>query len=57
MAFNICLIHKKKTDKISIKKKKNYGMKSYNTNWQWEKQRYSNKNNENLMEKKIETLT
>lgn len=56
MAFNICLIHKKKTDKISIKKK-NYGMKSYNTNWQWEKQRYSNKNNENLMEKKIETLT
>lgn len=57
MAFNICLIHKKKTDKISIIKKKNYGMKSYNTNWQWEKQRYSNKNNENLMEKKIETLT
>lgn len=32
MAFNICLIHKKKTDKISIKKKQNYGMKSYNTN-------------------------
>lgn len=57
MAFNICLIHKKKLTKYQLKKTQNYDIKSYNTNWQWEKQRYSNKNNENLMEKKIETLT